>query len=186
MKYYSLYKQDTSCDLELVIIDRLEEFWDSIDGETVRGEGTIRPIIMFVGLSPSDHDFETNVPFSDAPGQKLIGVISYIAANLKDPLEGRVYRTFLCAEKDDEDLELCTKRLEDEIKLVNPQIIVFIGEGGLLQGRTNVEKDEVLKIGDKYFNTYWLPCLRQLFFKRDETAPIMKERLDHIINELNK
>jgi len=185
MKYYKQYKEDISCDIPLVIRDRIKEFWDDVGGETVRSEGTFRPIVMFVGMAPSKQDFELGIPFSDMPSQKLVGIISYISAGLEEPLADKVYKTFLCPELNDEDIELCKKRLEKEITLINPKCIVFIGESQLFREHDS-EESCVLKIGGKWYDSFTIPCLRELFFKNEEVAKITKEKLDSIINKLNE
>ena len=136
--YYKQLRQNPDCFIPIIDNNPLstlkKQYKDcnicSFFDNKVFGQGPFRPKIMFIGLAPSTHDLETGVPFSDAPGKKIQGIIEYISRVIN--LSNNVYFTnlILCSGGTDAKVvKACKGRLETEIKLVQPQNIVLLGFG---------------------------------------------------------
>lgn len=120
----SNYKNCTRCNLCKPRIEGVAE-----DHKTVLGAGSIRPKIMFIGLAPSQEDCRNGSPFSDVQGKCIHQLIDTFATNTS--LKNEIYMTNLVichGDVEEENYKACYDRLEKEIMIVSPEIIVALGE----------------------------------------------------------
>jgi uracil-DNA glycosylase len=96
----------------------------------VKGEGSARAGLMFVGGAPGDDDVASGRPFSGPAGELLTKIINAMKLNRED-----VYLCYAlrCRSAEgaghlDEEISSCRPFLEEEIQEVSPRVIVAFGE----------------------------------------------------------
>jgi len=109
----------------------------------VHGYGDVGAEFVFVGESPSAGAEEAGVPFTgDAPGQRLQRILNEIGFSRSPPDQPEpdlqnAYLTYLarCRHPDrpatDEEVRNCEPFLNAELRMINPHIIVPIGDRAL-------------------------------------------------------
>ena len=119
----------------------LEEVYQSLEGcercklckgrtNIVRGEGSTKPEIMFVGEAPGAKEDETGRPFIGRSGQLLTKMIEAMGVKREDVFIANVVK---CrppenrAPKPDE-VEQCRPFLEAQIKMLKPKMVVALGK----------------------------------------------------------
>lgn len=95
----------------------------------VFGEGPSTPKIMIVGEAPGEDEDLAGKPFIGAAGQKLDKIISFLGVQREDIY---ITNSVLCRPPNNrnplpEELEACRWRLELQIKLLKPKLIVVLG-----------------------------------------------------------
>lgn len=158
----------------------------------VFGKGTIRPKLMFIGDAPSNYDAEVGAPFADVQGQRINGMVEYITR--QTDLRNNVYftNTILCpGGLNPEAVKACRDRLYEEIKIVNPRVIVLLGpqvvsalDGMFAQGQKKIRGRELILKVDKYYTGVITHSLIDLSFRREEVKYEVKDDLDFIIKVL--
>jgi len=101
----------------------------------VFGEGSYTPRLMLLGEAPGEQEDENGRPFVGAAGQKLDKILAFIGVSRSD-----VYITnaILCKPPNNrvprqEELEACRWRLDLQIQLLKPKLIVALGKTALQQ-----------------------------------------------------
>ena len=112
--------------------------------QVVFGSGKkYKPKIMIIGEAPGQEEDEQGVPFIGKAGQKLDSILKYVGVSRED-----VYITnaVLCRPPSNrpprrEELDSCKWRLDLQIKLLQPKILIVLGRtayeqlnGGPLKG----------------------------------------------------
>lgn len=95
----------------------------------VFGEGSTNPLLMIVGEAPDDDEDEQGIPFVGKAGQKLDNILSYIGVNRN---EIYITNSVLCRPPNNrnprhEELEACKWRLDLQIQLLKPKLVVLLG-----------------------------------------------------------
>ena len=105
--------------------------------QVVFGEGNTSPLIMLLGEAPGESEDLDGKPFVGAAGKKLDDIMKYIGVSRKD-----VYITnaVLCRPPNNrvprrEELESCRWRLNLQIKLLKPKLIICLGKTAFEQLR---------------------------------------------------
>ena len=101
----------------------------------VFGEGSVMPRVMLIGEGPGETEDETGKPFVGQAGDKLTKILGYVGLSRSD-----VYITnaVLCRPPNNrvprqEELEACRWRLDLQIQLLKPRVIVALGKTALQQ-----------------------------------------------------
>ncbi|MFC4551410.1 MULTISPECIES: uracil-DNA glycosylase [Halorussus] len=109
----------------------------------VHGHGDVGADFLFVGEMPDEGADRTGVPFTgDERGEALQNVLGHLGLNnslptAEDPELENVYLTYLTRCRDperpptDEEIRTCEPYLNAEIRMINPEIIVPVGERAL-------------------------------------------------------
>lgn len=101
----------------------------------VFGEGSHKPRIMLLGEAPGEEEDKTGRPFVGAAGQKLDKILSFAGVSRSDVY---ITNTILCRPPNNrvprqEELEACRWRLDLQIQLLKPKLIVALGKTALQQ-----------------------------------------------------
>ena len=125
--------------------------------QVVFGEGSTTPLVMFVGEAPGEEEDIQGVPFIGKAGQKLNSILKFISVTRDD-----VYITnaVLCRPPNNrnprgEELTACKWRLDLQIQLLKPKLIVLLGkmamqqmQGGPVKGALSQFFPEKIKQSD--------------------------------------
>lgn len=97
--------------------------------KAVPGEGPATAEIMFVGEGPGFHENEQGRPFVGAAGQFLDQLLAQARVTRGDVWIGNVVKCRPPGNRDPlpEELSACDPYLEEQIKAINPSIIVTLG-----------------------------------------------------------
>ncbi|MCO8243819.1 MULTISPECIES: uracil-DNA glycosylase [unclassified Haladaptatus] len=113
--------------------------------QVVHGYGDVDAHFLFVGEMPSDRADETGVPFTgDAAGERLQEILGRLGLNesppdAEEPEIENAFLTYLtrCHHPErgptDGEIMTCEPYLNAEIRMINPEILVPIGEGALAE-----------------------------------------------------
>lgn len=113
--------------------------------QVVHGYGDVSADFLFVGERPDAGADESGVPFTGAPaGERLLGILRRLglcgsAVESTEPELANVYLTNLmrCRRPDrpprDDEIDNCEPYLSAEIRMINPEILVPVGERALDQ-----------------------------------------------------
>jgi len=120
---------------------RLEELRRQMEGcgscdlcrdrdKVVFGEGSANPLLMIVGEAPGEEEEAQGIPFVGKTGEKLDSILSYVGVSRE---EVYVTTSVLCRPPNDrnprgEELEACKFRLDLQIQLLKPKVIVLLGK----------------------------------------------------------
>jgi len=97
--------------------------------QVVFGEGSTEPLIMIIGEAPGKEEDIQGVPFIGEAGNKLDDILSFVGLGRDD-----IYITnaVLCRPPSNrnprhEELQACKWRLDLQIQLLKPQILIALG-----------------------------------------------------------
>jgi len=95
----------------------------------VPGEGSLNAEIMFVGEGPGQKEDELGRPFVGAAGKLLDKMIESIGLKRKDVFIANVVKCRPPKNRDPlpEEVEACRNWLDEQVKLINPKLIVLLG-----------------------------------------------------------
>ncbi len=96
----------------------------------IRGEGSAKAGLMFVGGAPGNHDEASGRPFSGPAGGLLTKIINAMGLNREDAY---ICHALRCSAPEgagplDEESLSCRPFLEEEVRNVSPRVIVAFGE----------------------------------------------------------
>ena len=113
--------------------------------QVVHGYGDVDAHFLFVGEMPSERADEIGVPFTgDVAGERLQEILGRLGLNesppdAKEPEIENAFCTYLtrCRHPErgptDGEITTCEPYLNAEIRMINPEILVPIGEGALAE-----------------------------------------------------
>jgi uracil-DNA glycosylase family 4 len=112
--------------------------------QVVHGYGDAGADFLFVGEMPDEESDETGVPFTGERGERLQNVLGYLGLNNSlpgddDPEVENVFLTYLSRCRDperpptDEEIRTCEPYLNAEIRMINPEILVPVGQRALIE-----------------------------------------------------
>ena len=112
--------------------------------QVVHGYGDAGADFLFVGEMPDEASDETGVPFTGERGERLQNVLGYLGLNNSLPGDDRpelenVFLTYLsrCRNPErpptDEEIRTCEPYLNAEIRMINPEILVPVGQRALTE-----------------------------------------------------
>ena len=96
---------------------------------SVPGEGNPAAEIMFIGEGPGYHEDQRGIPFCGAAGRLLDQLLQSIKVKREDVWIGNVVKHRPPGNRDPlpEEIEACRGYLDEQIKTINPKIIVTLG-----------------------------------------------------------
>lgn len=105
--------------------------------KVVFGSGSHEPLIMIVGEAPGEEEDSEGVPFVGKAGQKLDSMLSYVGIKREDVY---ITNTVCCRPPNNrvprkEELDACKWRLDLQVKLLHPKMIILLGRTALEQFR---------------------------------------------------
>ncbi|MCR1899551.1 uracil-DNA glycosylase [Irregularibacter muris] len=123
--------------------------------DIVFGAGDLDAAIMLIGEAPGRQEIEQRKPFVGAAGKNLDEFIEILQIDRRDIYIGNVvkFRPFKINPKTNrqvnrpptqEEISLCKPYLEKEIEIIEPKIIVTLGNTPLKA----ISEDQEIKIGD--------------------------------------
>lgn len=103
--------------------------------KVIFGEGSVTPKVMFVGDSPSEDEDASGKPFAGPAGEKLNKILAFVGLSRENVY---VTNAVLCKTPNkrtprQEELEACHWRLDLQIQLLKPQLIIVLGKTALQQ-----------------------------------------------------
>lgn len=121
--------------------------------QVVFGEGSPSPLIMLLGESPGETEDLDGKPFVGKVGEKLDNMLKYVGV-ARD--EVYITNAVLCKtpqnrEPRKEELDSCRWRLNLQIKLLKPKLIVVLGKVALSQLKGEPVKGAL----NKFFQDNW-------------------------------
>lgn len=95
----------------------------------VPGEGPVDTEIMFLGEAPGFNEDQKGIPFCGASGRLLDQLLESIELNRQDVFIGNMLKHRPSGNRDPmpEEIEACRSFLDEQIKIINPKIIVTLG-----------------------------------------------------------
>lgn len=95
----------------------------------VFGEGSANPLLMIVGEAPGEDEDEQGVPFVGKAGEKLNSILKYVGVSRE---EIYITNSVLCRPPNNrnpraEELEACKWRLDLQIQLLKPKLVILLG-----------------------------------------------------------
>ena len=98
--------------------------------KVVFGEGPSNPLVMIIGEAPGADEDTEGVPFVGQAGQKLDSILNYVGIPRE---EVYITNSVLCRPPNNrnpraEELEACKWRLDLQIGLLKPQLIILLGK----------------------------------------------------------
>lgn len=95
----------------------------------VPGEGSLKPVLMFVGEAPGSREDEEGRPFVGAAGKLLTELISSIGLTRSEVYITNIVKCRPPNNRDPEDDEIqaCSPYLIKQINLLKPKIVVALG-----------------------------------------------------------
>lgn len=95
----------------------------------VPGEGNMNAEIMFIGEGPGQKEDELGRPFVGAAGKLLDKMIGSIGLKREDVYIANVVKCRPPHNRDPlpEEVEACRNWLDEQVKLINPKLIVLLG-----------------------------------------------------------
>jgi uracil-DNA glycosylase family 4 len=124
--------------------------------KSVPGDGPMDAEIMFIGEGPGFHENEQGHPFVGASGKFLDQLLAQAGVTRADVFIANVVK---CRPPDNRDpsadeLAACDPWLEDQIKTINPSIIVTLGRismGKFFSGvKISAVHGQMQKVGERY------------------------------------
>jgi DNA polymerase len=105
--------------------------------KVVFGSGSHEPLILIVGEAPGEEEDLEGVPFIGKAGQKLDSILSYLGVSRQDIY---ITNTVLCRPPNNrtprkEEMDACKWRLDLQVKLLRPKMIILLGRTALEQFR---------------------------------------------------
>ena len=131
------------------IADKVRDCFDCRLSKTrtkaVPGDGDYDAEIMFIGEAPGATEDKEGIPFCGAAGHFLDEMLENIGLKRSDVFITNTVKCRPPGNRDPEDDEkaACRHYLEDQIKLINPKIIVCLGRHAaatLLPGQPSISK----------------------------------------------
>lgn len=105
--------------------------------KVVFGEGNCSSKIMIIGEAPGEEEDVAGLPFIGKAGQKLDSILNYVGVKREDIY---ITNTVLCRPPSNrtprkEEMDSCKWRLDLQIKLLKPNLIILLGRTALEQMR---------------------------------------------------
>jgi DNA polymerase len=156
--------------------------------KTVFGEGNVDAKVMFVGEAPGQSEDETGRPFVGRAGKLLDNMIASMGMKRED-----VYIANICKCRPpgnrkpyQDEMENCKPYLLDQIRVVNPKVIVALGNSAL-GSLTGIEGGITTRCGNWEERAYWkiMPCYHPSALLRNPNwkAPAWKA-LQEVVKEI--
>lgn len=103
--------------------------------QVVFGSGSPEPLILIVGEAPGEEEDMKGVPFVGKAGEKLDKILAYVGISRSDIY---ITNTVLCRppsnrEPRKEEMDACKWRLDLQVKLLKPKLIILLGKTALNQ-----------------------------------------------------
>lgn len=103
--------------------------------QVVFGEGNTNPLVMIVGEAPGEQEDKTGKPFVGPAGDKLSSILKYLGVTRDDVY---ITNSVLCRPPTNRnptqvELEACHWRLDLQIQLLKPKLIILLGRIALQQ-----------------------------------------------------
>lgn len=97
--------------------------------QVVFGDGSETADLMFVGEGPGYHEDQQGIPFVGAAGQLLNRLLEEVGLTRKDCYIANVVKCRPPGNRDPrpDEIDACKHYLADQIRLVNPKVVVTLG-----------------------------------------------------------
>ncbi|WP_458205124.1 uracil-DNA glycosylase [Haladaptatus sp. NG-SE-30] len=171
--------------------------------QVVHGYGDVGADFLFVGEMPSEGAEQTGVPFTnDAAGARLQDVLGQLglsdsASDAAEPDLDNVFLTYLtrCRHPErpprDEEITTCEPYLNAEIRMINPEILVPVGQRALAEvaeeytttpaGEFDIETDHATTIRGRGFEL--VPMVHPANQTGEQTEAFVQHFLDLMGND---
>lgn len=125
----------------------------------VPGEGNADTVIMFIGEGPGYHEDQQGRPFVGQAGKLLEQLLLLIKLERKDVWIGNVVKHRPPENRDPlpEEIEACRSFLDEQIKVIDPKIIVTLGRFSMAKFLPNEKISQIhgqaryVQFGDKKY-----------------------------------
>lgn len=124
--------------------------------QVVFGSGSNSPSVMLIGEAPGEEEDKTGTPFVGQVGQKLDSILKYVGLSREDIY---ITNSVLCRTPNNRtpnkaELDACHWRLQQQIELLKPKVIVLLGKTAVEQIKGEVIKGPLTQffLEDKWFD----------------------------------
>ena len=130
----------------------------------VPGEGPVEAEIMLIGEGPGFHENEQGRPFVGAAGQFLDELLAQAGLKRSDVWIGNVVKCRPPGNRDPlpEELSACDDYLEQQIKAINPKIIITLGRFSMAKfmpgTKISTEHGHMRKVGNRFVIPMYHPA----------------------------
>ena len=130
----------------------------------VPGEGPAEAEIMLIGEGPGFHENEQGRPFVGAAGQFLDELLAQAGLKRSDVWIGNVVKCRPPGNRDPlpEELSACDDYLEQQIKAINPKIIITLGRFSMAKfmpgTKISTEHGHMRKVGNRFVIPMYHPA----------------------------
>lgn len=124
-------------------LDRLNKYWNEncqcklrkTATQAVFGHGNAESDIVFIGEAPGKNEDLKGIPFIGAAGKFLDEMLSKIKKKREDIYITNIvkYRPSNNRDPEQEEKEACNEWLINELKIISPKLIVFLGRHSMLR-----------------------------------------------------
>jgi len=124
-------------------LDELNKYWEEnctcelrkTATQAVFGDGNASSEIVFIGEAPGKNEDIEGVPFVGAAGKFLAEMLEDIGKKREDIYITNIvkYRPPNNRDPEPEEKEACNEWLINELKIINPKLIIFLGRHSMLR-----------------------------------------------------
>ena len=123
----------------------------------VPGEGSLNAPVMFIGEAPGYYEDVNGRPFVGAAGKLLDNLLSDIGFSRKEVFIGNVLKCRPPENRDPQDREIktCTPYLDQQIRIIKPEIIVTLGRHSTsyIFSKVGLKTEGITKLRGKVYET---------------------------------
>jgi len=103
--------------------------------QVVFGEGSMKPKVMIIGEAPGEEEDKRGIPFVGKAGDKLDKILNYVGLSRE---EIYITNSVLCRPPNNrnpnsEELSSCRWRLQLQIQILRPELIIVLGRVAMQQ-----------------------------------------------------
>src|SRR3989338_7766351 len=163
----------------------------------VAGDGSVNAEVVFIGEAPGKDEDLQGRPFVGAAGKFLNEMLQGIKMKREDVYITNIvkYRPPVNRDPLPEEKDTCSEWLKEEIKIINPKLIVFLGRHSLQNFFPNEKISEVhgkilkkkTKIGNIFFALYhpaaalYNGSMREILIEDFKKIPKVLSKIDSFI-----
>ena len=161
------------------------------------GDGSVNAEVVFIGEAPGKDEDLQGRPFVGAAGKFLNEMLQGIKMKREDVYITNIVKYRPPANRDPlpEEKDTCSEWLKEEIKIINPKLIVFLGRHSLQNFFPNEKISEVhgkilkkkTKIGNIFFALYhpaaalYNGSMREILIEDFKKIPKVLSKIDSFI-----
>lgn len=162
------------------------ELWKN-RANAVPGEGNPNAKIMFIGEAPGRNEDLYGIPFCGRAGAVLDELLSEIGLKREDVFITNVVKCRPPGNRDPkpEEIAICSPYLDEQIKVINPKIIVTLGNyaTGYILNKFGFKAENISKVRGKIFKVTTLLTTLKIIPTYHPATSLYRPPLREYLNE---